>query len=121
MSFEDEIKEGKVVADFYADWCGPCKKLEPAFEKLKQEYKDVKFIKVNIEDQKAIADQFGVMSIPCLIFFITFFRFLNLYFNRFCPFTITTTFQTVIIFIYHQAITFMTLHFSYSQNTLSFH
>jgi thioredoxin 1 len=69
MSFEDEIKEGKVVADFYAEWCGPCKQLAPIFEKLKEEYKDIKFIKVDIEEQKEIAAQFSVMSIPCLIFF----------------------------------------------------
>lgn len=69
IDFDEEIKKGKVVVDFYADWCGPCKQLEPIFEKLKEEYKDVKFMKINIDENKPLAVQLEVMSIPCVIFF----------------------------------------------------
>lgn len=61
-------KKGLVLVDFYADWCGPCKKLAPILEKLEKEYK-FKLIKVNTEAEQELATEFGIMSIPNVIFF----------------------------------------------------
>ena len=63
--FEEEIREGFVLVDFYADWCGPCKALAPILEELD----DIKVLKVNTEDHTDLAVSFGVMSIPTLILF----------------------------------------------------
>ena len=48
--FDDLIKEGKVVVDFYADWCGPCKMLAPIIETLAQENEKITFVKVNVDE-----------------------------------------------------------------------
>lgn len=54
-----------VLLDFWASWCAPCKMLSPAIEKLSQQYADKAVIgKVNIDEQRELAQQFGVMSIP---------------------------------------------------------
>ena len=64
-NFEDIIKE-KVLVDFYANWCGPCKMLSPVLEKLSDE---VKILKVNVDEYQDLARYYKVMSIPCLILF----------------------------------------------------
>ena len=64
-NFEEEIREGLVLVDFYADWCGPCKAIAPILEELD----DIKVLKVNTEDHTDLAVSFGVMSIPTLILF----------------------------------------------------
>ncbi len=68
--FNDLVTAGKpFVVDFYADWCGPCQTLLPTVEKLAEEYKDdVNIVKVNIDQQRAIAQKFNVKSIPTLFF-----------------------------------------------------
>ncbi|MGI9533095.1 thioredoxin [Lutimonas sp.] len=59
-----------VVIDFYADWCGPCNALSPTVEKLASEFEgEVSIKKVNVDDHKALAHQFGVRSIPTLVYF----------------------------------------------------
>ena len=63
--FNDLIKE-KVLVDFYANWCGPCKMLSPILEKVKD---DIKIIKVDIDKYQLLARDYNVMSIPCLILF----------------------------------------------------
>ena len=71
-TFEKEVAKGKgiVMVDFWASWCGPCKMLSPVMEKLHPEYKNkIKFAKVNVDEHQALAHEYGVMSIPCLIFF----------------------------------------------------
>lgn len=70
--FEKEVLENKepVVADFWAEWCGPCRMLGPVFEKVSHEYKDkVKFVKINVDESNDLAQKYDVMSIPCVIFF----------------------------------------------------
>lgn len=64
----DEVKEskGKVLVDFYADWCGPCKMLMPVMEEISKDY-DV--YKVNVDENSDLAQQFGVMSIPTVMIF----------------------------------------------------
>jgi len=67
-NFENETKEGLVLVDFYADWCGPCQMLMPVLEELASESTDVKISKVNVDQAKALAAEFGVSTIPNLTF-----------------------------------------------------
>ncbi len=70
--FENEVlkAEGKVVVDFYADWCGPCKMLGPVMEKISEELEGkVKFTKINIDENMSIAEKYEIMSIPTIIVF----------------------------------------------------
>ena len=70
--FQDEVIKANlpVVVDFYADWCGPCKMIEPVVHQLSKEYHDkVKFVKIDTDANQEIAMQFGIMSIPTLMFF----------------------------------------------------
>ncbi len=60
---------GTVFVDFFAEWCGPCKMLAPVVEALAAENPDVKFVKVDIDQNPEIAQQYGIMSIPTLITF----------------------------------------------------
>ena len=64
-NFAEKTKEGVVLVDFFADWCGPCKMLAPVLEKLAAEYEGkAKIVKVNVDNDTALARQFGVVSIP---------------------------------------------------------
>lgn len=64
-NFDNLVKEGKVIVDFYADWCGPCKMLGPILEELE----GIEIIKVNTDEFPALATKFGIMSIPTLLFY----------------------------------------------------
>jgi thioredoxin 1 len=68
-AFKQRIERGHVVVDFYAPWCGPCKRIAPIFGELSNVYTNVTFIKVNIDDHKEIAMQYKIRSIPQLLFF----------------------------------------------------
>ncbi len=59
------IEKGTVLVDFYADWCGPCKMLVPVLDEV--DFCDV--IKVNIDEYQELAQKFGIMSIPTLVYF----------------------------------------------------
>ena len=61
----NEIIKNKVLVDFYADWCGPCKMLSPILEEIN----DIDILKVNVDNYPDIAKDYGVMSIPTLIIF----------------------------------------------------
>ena len=61
--FTDLVKEGKVLVDFYADWCGPCQMLAPILEEV--DFIDI--IKINVDKHQELAAKFGVMSIPTLV------------------------------------------------------
>jgi len=67
-TFKDETAAGVVVVDFWAEWCGPCKRLIPIFEELSGEMEAVKFFKINVDTEQELATEYGVMSIPTLIF-----------------------------------------------------
>ncbi|MBR4455833.1 MAG: thioredoxin [Solobacterium sp.] len=58
-----------VFADFFATWCGPCKMVGPVVEKVSDVEKDVKFIKIDVDQVSELASRFGIMSIPTLLAF----------------------------------------------------
>ena len=65
-NFNELIKEGLVLVDFFANWCGPCKMLTPHLEELSKEYS---VIKVNVDECEELAREYGIMSIPALFLF----------------------------------------------------
>ncbi|MGD0146270.1 MAG: thioredoxin [Nitrososphaerales archaeon] len=70
--FQDEVVRSSqpVLVDFYADWCGPCKIIEPIIAQLSKEYEGrVKFVKIDTDADQELATQFGIMSIPTVMFF----------------------------------------------------
>ena len=58
-----------VLIDFYADWCGPCRMLGPVLEEISNEKNDVVIGKINVDDSRELANQFGIRSIPTMIVF----------------------------------------------------
>ena len=71
-NFQTEVKEsGKVtIVDFYADWCGPCRKLSPIIEEIEQELSDrVKFTKINTDENIELAQTYQISGIPTLLIF----------------------------------------------------
>jgi thioredoxin 1 len=67
-SFEKVIKDGVVLVDFYADWCGPCKMLAPILDELSEEV-SAKIVKVNVDENPGLSQAFGIRSIPTMIVF----------------------------------------------------
>jgi thioredoxin 1 len=69
--FDQEVLQyqGKVLVDFYADWCGPCRMLSPVLEEVASE-QDVKVVKVNVDANQGLAQKYGVMSIPTVYYFL---------------------------------------------------
>ena len=69
-NFKNEIEEAKglVVIDLYADWCGPCKMIAPHLLALEEEYTIIKFAKINVDSERALAELFRVSSIPMIAF-----------------------------------------------------
>ncbi|MCS7129826.1 MAG: thioredoxin [Archaeoglobaceae archaeon] len=68
--FMNVIRSEKlVVVDFYADWCMPCRYLSPVLEKISKEYKEVEFYKVNVDENQELAFEYGISSIPTVLFF----------------------------------------------------
>ncbi|MCM8818454.1 MAG: thioredoxin [Candidatus Omnitrophica bacterium] len=70
-NFEEIIKNNeKVIVDFWADWCMPCKIMAPIFEKLAQKFHNqIIFAKVNVDEEVELAEKFQIMSIPNFIIF----------------------------------------------------
>jgi thioredoxin len=62
-------KNGIVMVDFWAEWCGPCKRFAPTYEAASEKHKDVVFAKVDTEEQQELAGAFGIRSIPTLMVF----------------------------------------------------
>ena len=71
-NFEKEVLKqgGKVLVDFHAEWCGPCQMLSPILEELEPELSgDCKFTAVDIDNEQALAAEYEISSIPCLVLF----------------------------------------------------
>ena len=66
--FLNEIKEGLVIVDFFANWCSPCRMLIPVLEEIEEET-DIKVLKINVDEQMELASEFRVSSIPYLVFY----------------------------------------------------
>ena len=72
QNFDEEVKRAKVpvLVDFWATWCGPCRMLAPIIEELAKKYDGkVKVGKVNVDEERELALQFGVSSIPTVLVF----------------------------------------------------
>ena len=67
--FNNETAKGKVLVDFFATWCGPCKMLSPILEKVASEHEDLTVLKVDVDEVGDVAAQYGIRSIPTLILF----------------------------------------------------
>ena len=67
--FKTVINGGKVVVDFFATWCGPCKMLSPVMDEISNELSDINFYKVDVDKNEDIAREYGIMSIPTIIIF----------------------------------------------------
>ena len=69
-TFEAETKEGLVLVDFWATWCGPCRMQAPILEKLSQDLleDELKILKMDVDENPETARAFGIMSIPTLLF-----------------------------------------------------
>lgn len=69
-TFEAETKEGLVLVDFWATWCGPCRMQAPILEKLSEELSEdeLKILKMDVDENPETARAFGIMSIPTLLF-----------------------------------------------------
>lgn len=64
--FDELTKEGLVLVDFYADWCGPCQMLTPVLEELSKKNENLKIVKINVDEFQQLAVQNKVLSIPAI-------------------------------------------------------
>lgn len=73
QNFKQEVEENKglTLVDFFAEWCGPCKLMAPVIDELIEEYKgkSVKIGKLNVDENKEIAEKYNIMGIPAIIIF----------------------------------------------------
>jgi thioredoxin 1 len=72
QSFEQEVLQSDlpVIVDFWAEWCGPCHAVSPVLDRIVEERNgEIKLVKVNIDEQPALSQRYGVQSIPTIILF----------------------------------------------------
>jgi len=69
-TFEQEVLsgEGKVIVDFWAEWCGPCHAVAPVLDRIADDH-SLRIVKVNIDEEQSLAQRYGVASIPMMILF----------------------------------------------------
>lgn len=70
-NFQKEVIEhkGRVFVDFYAEWCGPCKMTAPIIDELASEMNNVKFVKIDVDQNPELASEYSVFSIPTFMVF----------------------------------------------------
>ena len=70
--FNEEVKQGKVLVDFFATWCGPCKMLSPVLEEVDKEgsIPGLKILKVDVDENSDLAAQFGIQAVPSLFLLV---------------------------------------------------
>lgn len=68
-NFEQEVLQSdkRVLVDFWAAWCGPCRMIAPTVEQIAQERPDIKVVKINVDDDQELAIRYQIMSIPTLL------------------------------------------------------
>ena len=67
--FDNTVKQGLVLVDFFATWCGPCRMLAPLLEELAEEKRDLTIVKVDVDEAGALVARYGIRSIPTLFLF----------------------------------------------------
>lgn len=67
-NFNSVVNDDLVLVDFFATWCGPCRMLAPVLDELSED-RSIKIVKVDIDESRALAKQFGIMSVPTLVLF----------------------------------------------------
>lgn len=68
-NFESVVlkSDKKVLVDFNASWCGPCKMLRPVLDQIAETNTNVEFVSINVDDEDELAEKYGVSAIPCLV------------------------------------------------------
>src|SRR5204862_6782249 len=66
---DQTVKDGIVLIDFWAAWCGPCRQFAPVFERVSEKHPDAVFAKVDTEDQQELALKYAVSAIPTLVIY----------------------------------------------------
>jgi thioredoxin len=66
---ELQLEGKKMMVDFFADWCGPCKQLIPRLEQMEKEYPNVSFVKINVDENMDTALDLGIRSVPTVMLF----------------------------------------------------
>ncbi|RDU72858.1 thioredoxin [Helicobacter aurati] len=70
-NFDETVKQGVALVDFWAPWCGPCRMLAPVIDELAEEYSGrAKICKVNTDEQESLGERFGIRSIPTILFMV---------------------------------------------------
>ena len=67
--YEEAIKEGVVLVDFFATWCGPCKMLSPLLEEIAEEIPNINILKIDVDEVSELAVRYGIQAIPTLMLF----------------------------------------------------
>ena len=70
-NFNEDIlnSNGLSIIDFWAPWCSPCKMFSPIFENISKYFNNIKFYKINVDNDKSVAKHLGIMSIPTIVLF----------------------------------------------------
>ncbi len=68
-NFDTEVlqSEKRVLVDFNAEWCGPCKMMKPVLEEISTSNNEIKIVSINVDDEDELASKYNISSIPCLV------------------------------------------------------